>query len=172
MKRKSITDQSKALGIDYKQMGLGIDSEGNNLGYPMFETFECELVNHSDDRNAWHEAKARELARNYLVIAVEDLDFDEMEKKQASLIFLMEDCQPKSFFNNLERCCKEEGTKFVKVPRFYPSSQICSCCGYRVDLFPQNAEEFFCPKCGLHLNRDLNAAINIRNEGLRMLKSG
>ena len=72
------------------------------------------------------------------------------------------------FIRQLEYKCAFYGIKFVKVDRYFPSSQICSCCGKRMEM-PLSERTYHCDSCGLVLDRDLNAAINIRNEGMRML---
>jgi putative transposase len=56
----------------------------------------------------------------------------------------------------------------VEVDRFYPSSKLCSNCGYKNDALMLKDREWTCPECGKSHNRDLNAAINIKNEGLKL----
>jgi putative transposase len=63
----------------------------------------------------------------------------------------------------------ERGGAIVKVGRMFPSSQRCSCCGkIHPEMKDMNVRTMRC-KCGLALDRDHNAAINIKNEGLRLL---
>lgn len=60
----------------------------------------------------------------------------------------------------------------VKVPRFYPSSQICSCCGNQDKrLKDLKIRKWTCEKCNNTHDRDVNAAINILNMGIKMLAS-
>ena len=59
--------------------------------------------------------------------------------------------------------------KLVQVGRFFHSSQICSNCGYQYSDLKLGEEEWKCPECGKHHDRDLNASINIKNEGLRLI---
>jgi hypothetical protein len=56
-----------------------------------------------------------------------------------------------------------------RVGRFYPSSQLCSVCGYRNRELGLADPDWTCPSCDSRLDRDLNAAINIELEGLRLL---
>ena len=62
--------------------------------------------------------------------------------------------------------CIKYGKKMLKIGRFEPSSQICSNCGHRQKL-SLNDRIYECPECGTEIDRDINAAINIRNFALR-----
>lgn len=71
------------------------------------------------------------------------------------------------FLNMLEYKLSDRGKYFVKVDKWFPSSQLCSCCGNKKKL--TLADRVYKCNCGLTLDRDQNAAINILNEGLRLL---
>jgi len=58
----------------------------------------------------------------------------------------------------------------IFVDRWFPSSKTCSCCGWKNNSLSLNDREFICEDCGLVIDRDLNASINIENEGLRLYK--
>ena len=58
----------------------------------------------------------------------------------------------------------------ILIDRFFPSSKTCSACGYINDDLTLNDRTWTCPDCGTEHDRDVNAAINIKNEGMRILK--
>ncbi len=69
----------------------------------------------------------------------------------------------------LEYKAKDKGKVFVRVDKWYPSSQLCSSCGYRnTETKDLSIRSWTCPLCGAIHDRDINAAINIRNEGVRV----
>ena len=61
---------------------------------------------------------------------------------------------------------------YIEVDRFYPSSKTCNNCLNRVDSLSLDIRSWQCPKCGEKHDRDINAAQNIRDEGLRILTVG
>lgn len=71
----------------------------------------------------------------------------------------------------LDRKLAEQGKPgLVKIGRWYPSSQLCSDCGYRYEGTKDlGVREWVCPECGAWHDRDVNAAKNIRDEGRRLL---
>ena len=66
---------------------------------------------------------------------------------------------------------QQAGKPVVTVDRFYPSSQICSVCGTRFGKIPLEQRTVQCPHCHSVLDRDYNAALNIRREGARLYRS-
>ena len=64
---------------------------------------------------------------------------------------------------------EEIGKRLIKVDRFFASSQTCSECGYKNEEVKNLAvRSWICPNCGMYHDRDTNAAINIRNDGMRV----
>ena len=66
---------------------------------------------------------------------------------------------------------KREGKYFVQIDTFFSSSKTCSCCGFKLEKLDLATREWTCPHCGAHHDRDGNAAVNIRAEGIRILRA-
>ena len=64
---------------------------------------------------------------------------------------------------------EEQGKYFVAIDKFFLSSKLCSVCGYRNAELTLAVRKWICPDCGTNHNRDINAAINIKNEAVRMV---
>ena len=115
--------------------------------------------------------KSTEIANQYDVVCVESLNMRAMSNKNFGNGKATFDNGYGMFLNMLEYKLKDRGKYFVKVDKWYPSSQICHCCGIRHPEMKDLSIRIMRCNCGLSMNRDQNAAINIRNEGLRILKS-
>ncbi len=76
-----------------------------------------------------------------------------------------------TFTNFLAYKLERIGGKLIEIDRWFPSSKLCSNCFYQMSEMPLDIREWTCPHCGTHHDRDGNAAINIRAEGIRMIKT-
>ena len=116
---------------------------------------------------------SRNLANTYDYVFVEDLDLKEMSKGKDGLKFgiTIFDLGYSTFLGYLKYKLEWLNKKLVKVDRYFPSSQLCSCCNYRKTDLTLNQRSWVCPECRTKHNRDLNAAINIKKEGIRLVLS-
>ena len=75
------------------------------------------------------------------------------------------------FFQKVKYKLERTGGRFLQVSRWFPSSQTCSCCGYKnTDVRSLTVREWTCPECGSYHDRDGNAQQMILKEGIRLLK--
>lgn len=112
-----------------------------------------------------------ELVNENQVIVTEDLNVKGMMRNR-SLAKAIGDCSWGMFTAMLAYKAERAGKAFVKCHRFFPSSKACNCCGHVADSLPLNIRNWTCSACGSEHDRDINAAMNIRNEGLRILAEG
>ena len=104
-----------------------------------------------------------ELVKNFDEIKIEDLNIKFMMKNH-KLAEAISECNWCQFISTLKYKCNWNDKKLIKVNRFYPSSQMCSECGYiEKKIKNLNVREWTCCNCGVHHDRDVNAAKNILN---------
>ena len=186
------------LGLDFSMHELYKDSNGNEPAYPRYyrqaekrlkreqrKLSKMQKGSKNRDKQRIKVAKlhekvanqrkdflhkqSRQITNAYDCVCVEDLDMKAMSQ---SLNFgkSVSDNGWGMFVTFLKYKLEEQGKKLVKVDKFFASSQTCSICGY-VNKETKNLciRAWDCPECGTHHDRDLNAAINIRNEGMRIV---
>lgn len=108
------------------------------------------------------------LIKNHDVICIEDLSNKNLMKNH-KLAKAIGDVSWSKFVRMLEYKANWYGKQMSKISRWYPSSQICSDCGFSSRKKPLSVRKWTCTNCGSHHDRDINASINILNEGLRLL---
>jgi putative transposase len=111
------------------------------------------------------------LVSDRLVVIVENLHVKGMVRNH-NLAKARSDVGWGTFTNFLADQLDRKGAKLVEIDRWFPISKLCSNCFHQVSEMPLDVREWTCPHCGTHHDRDGNAAINIRAEGIRMLAYG
>ena len=105
------------------------------------------------------------LCKNHAVIAIEDLCVSGMLKNH-TLAQAIADSNFGEIRRQLAYKAEQHSVQLVMVNRYYPSSKTCSSCGWIDQDLTLADRVFVCPECGLCLDRDLNAALNLRNQAL------
>lgn len=189
-------DQDNALGLDYSSPHFYVDSEGNEADMPHFyrevekrlAREQRKLSKMTRGSNNYHKQKIRvarafervrncrmdwqhkestRLANKYDFICVEDINYQDMTRG-LHLAKATTDNAFGQFRGFLQYKMAERGKKLITIDKWYPSSKLCRFCGsINADLTLKD-REWDC-SCGAHILRDLNAAINIREEGLRLV---
>ena len=120
----------------------------------------------TNQRNDFLQKISTMLISENQVICIEDLKIKNMVRNH-KLARCISSVSWGKFFNMLEYKANWYGSQIVKVPTMYPSSQTCSCCGYRNPLVKNLVvRKWECPNCHTKHDRDTNASINILNKGL------
>lgn len=186
------------LGLDFSMHELYKDSNGKEPCYPRYyrgteekltkeQRRLSKMQKGSNNRNKQrikvailHEKVANQ-RRDFLhkqsrqitnacdCVCIENLDMKAMSQS-LNLGKSVSDNGWGTFVTYLKYKLEEAGKQLVKVDKFFASSQICNVCGYK-NRETKNLciREWDCPKCGTHHDRDVNAAINIKNEGMRVV---
>jgi putative transposase len=114
---------------------------------------------------------SRKIVNENQVIAVENLNVKGMVRNH-NLAKAISDCGWGQFCTMLKYKSEWSGKTYIEVDRFFASSKTCSVCLNRVDSLSLDIRDWTCSQCNTHHDRDVNAAINIRNEALRILDLG
>lgn len=195
LKEQESTGQ--VIGLDYKSDGLYQDSDGNVCGSPKcYRESAKKLADRqrklkkkkiggknyykqqkqvarvhrkiANQRKDFLHKESTKIANLYSVVCVENLNMRAMSNKGFGNGKATLDNGYGMFLNMLEYKLGYRGKRLIKVDKWYASSQICSCCGAVHKL--QLSERIYRCECGNVMDRDYNAAINIKNEGLRQIQ--
>ena len=193
------TNDGKQIGIDVGLKEFYTDSNGNTVANPRILKKLSKKLSREQRRFSHKMPKSRnrekarirvakvyeritnirkdflhklstQLARENQTIAVEHLDIKRMLKNH-KFAHSISDVSWGEFFCQLEYKTELHGGELLKIDTFYPSSQICSNCGYQnAEIKNLSIREWVCPKCGAHHDRDVNAAKNILHKALEEKK--
>lgn len=187
------------LGVDMGLTHLAIDSEGNKIANPRFlkraatnlrrkqkALSRCQKGSKGRAKARLKLAKAHErlanaradfqhnLSRQLIdenqAVAVETLKVKNLLKNR-KLAKHIADASWFSLIQKLEYKAKAQGKHLVKIDQWFASSKTCSCCGHKVDSMPLKVRSWTCTSCGTEHDRDVNAAINIRQQGVIKLRA-
>ncbi|MEV2909937.1 transposase, partial [Paenibacillus larvae] len=121
----------------------------------------------ANQRKDFLHKESHKLAKRYDCVVIEDLNMKGMSQ---ALNFgkSVADHAWGMFTTFLQYKLEEQGKKLIKIDKWFPSSKTCSCCGRKKESLSLSDRTFRC-ECGFVVNRDWNAAVNIKREGLRLL---
>ena len=184
------------VGLDFSMKALYVSSEGEYAEYPRYlRKAQAKLAKEqrrlskctkgsnnykkqklriarihekiSNQRKDFLHKKSRKIANAYDAVCIEDLNMKAMSQ---SLNFgkSVSDNGFGMFRMFLEYKLTEQGKQLVKISKWFASSKTCSRCGTLKDKLPLSERTYRC-ECGFVSDRDINAAINIRAEGMRMI---
>ena len=129
--------------------------------------FEEHIANCRKD---WIEKETLRLVNSYQLIGIENLSIQGMMKGSKNAKNY-QDIAWSTFVSKLEQKSQFRNCQVVKVNKFFASSQICSCCGFKnPDVQKFHLQKWTCPECGQTHQRDFNAALNIKAEAIRVLR--
>ena len=196
-----VTD-AVTIGLDYKSDGLYVDSNGKTADMPHYYRKSAEKLAKSqrklkhmiigsnnynkqqkriakihrhiaNQRKDFLHKESTAIAKQYSCVCVEDLNMKGMSNKGFGNGKATLDNGYGMFLNMLCYKLQDRGGYFIKVDKFFPSSQLCHCCGFKNSkLRDLSIRRWDCPACGTkNIDRDINAAQNIKYEGLRLLSA-
>ncbi len=192
---------SQNIGIDLGLVDFAILSDGNKIDNPRFyeksekklAKLQRELSRKTIGSNRWNKARVKvtklqkhisnqrndflhklttNIVKNFDVISIEDLDVKSMRETDSNTRNKrVGDVSWPEFRRMLTYKCEWYGKTLSVIDRYFPSSQICHCCGHKDGKKDESVRNWICPECHSELDRDVNAAINILNEGLRLVNN-
>lgn len=190
---------NKNVGIDLGIADFAIFSDGTKIENPRFfeksedklAKLQRELSRKTIGGSNWNKARIKvanlqkhisnqrqdflhklttEIVKNFDTICIEDLDVKSMKETDSKTRNKrVSDVSWSEFRKQLTYKSNWYGKQLSVVDRYYPSSQICHVCGERDGKKSEDIRKWICPHCGALHDRDINASINILNEGLKIL---
>lgn len=136
-----------------------INSKNKEKARIKLAKFEERIAN---KRRNWIELETKRLATTYDKVVVEDLNLQAMSKFLTNAKNMV-DTSWGTFVSKLEQKGKKYQCNVVKADKYFPSSKLCSCCGWKYENLTLDVRKWTCPNCKTMHNRDHNAAINLKN---------
>lgn len=190
----------EVIGIDLGIKDLVIDSNGNKYKNPKYQAKAEKKIKHLNrlyskkTKGSKNKEKARlklaiaheklgnkrkdnlhkittKLIKENDIICIENLNVKGMTKNH-HLAKAIQDASFGTLVSMLKYKAAWHNRQIIEVGRFFPSSKLCHCCGYKMPYMGLEIREWTCSICGIKHDRDINAAINIKNEGLQLLDNG
>jgi putative transposase len=190
----------KAVGVDLGLTHFAITSDGSKFDNPRHlkkkeknlkrkqqklsrkvkgssrRTKACKIVARvherlTNTRKDFQHKLSRKLVNENQVIIVENLAVKNMVKNH-NLASSISDCGWSEFTRQLKYKCEKEGKTYLEIGRIFPSSKTCHVCLNQIGSLALEVRSWTCSSCQTKHDRDINAAINIRDEGLRLLALG
>ena len=200
VEKPEITSEGKAVGIDLGLIDFAVTSEGSKFQNPKHLKKHAKNLKRKQQKlsrkvkGSQTRAKARKmvakvhskiarvredflhklsrkLVNENQVVVVENLAVKNMVKNHI-LAKAISDAGWGKFCTMLKYKAEFDGKAYLEVDRFFPSSHLCSNTLLQIPKMDLSVRFFGCLHCGQRHDRDVNAAINIRNEGLRLLALG
>ena len=194
------TEEIRAIGLDMSLPELYVDSSGETPSYPKpyrkaekrIAREQRRLSRMEKDSNNYQKqlikiaklhAKAKHqradflhklshaLVTQYDLVCIEDLDMAAI-KQSLSFGKSASDNGWGMFTRMLDYKADWNGCVIIRVDKWFPSSKMCSVCGHVYKELKLSDRQYVCPKCGNMMGRDHQAAINIKNEGIRLYLEG
>ena len=198
LEKKVTVNKNKVVGLDYSQQDFYYSSDDKKANYPKFyKNLEERLIKEqrklsskkfggenwlrqkkvvsrlqtkiANQRKDWLHKESYRLAEEYDAVIVEDLDL----RNLAQCLSLGKNVHDNGFgmFRTfLQYKLEDRGKQFVKIDKWIASSKTCSSCGHKHESLELKNRTFVCSSCNVSINRDYNASLNIRAEGLKILE--
>ena len=185
------------IGLDYSMQELYISSDGETAAYPRYYRQSLDKLKReqrklshcqkgsknrskqrikvaqihekvTNQRKDFLHKQSRQITNAVDAVCIEDLNMKGMSQ---ALNFgkSVSDTAFGTFVRMLDYKLKEQGKQLIKIDKWYPSSKLCSSCGEAKKTLDLSERTYHCEACGAVINRDYNASINIRREGMRLL---
>ena len=187
----------KVIGLDYSSSTLYVDSEANRADYPKFyrraeeklkkgqrklsrckkggKNYEKQRLKVAklhekiaNQRRDYLHKKSRQIANAYDAVVIEDINMRNIAQG-LNLAKSTNDNGYGMLKEYLAYKLADLGKELIVIDKWFPSSKLCHWCHYKNEKLTLGTREWICNGCGQKLERDQNAAINIKNEGCRIL---